>query len=166
MFTGDSSRVSHAYLWAKTRNLQSAIWFLFIAVVLPYAIPDHPGARSRSTIHDPKINNITMYFAYWVALINICFTWLEKLGNFGWSGNLSPCIKLLPCLYFYSSNMEGDAFFIRWPVNRIYYAAKVITVLDKHFIVRFSDDSVKKVRYTGCLRIFLAIIKINNIPCM
>jgi len=43
------------YLWTKTRNLQSTISLVFMAVVSRSAIHDDPGAGSWFTIHDPKI---------------------------------------------------------------------------------------------------------------
>ena len=50
-----TARVCHMHLWTKTRNLQSTISLVFMAVVSRSAIRDDPDAGSRSTIHDPKI---------------------------------------------------------------------------------------------------------------
>lgn len=52
--------------------------------------------------------------------------------------------------------------FARWPINRIFYAAEVITVLDKHFMLRFKDGSVKKVRHINCSWILLVPGKVNT----
>ena len=43
--------------------------------------------------------------------------------------------------------MEGRKVFAKWPSNQLFYAAKIDKVLDNHFVVCFSDGTIKKVRY-------------------
>jgi len=50
-----TSGICHMYLWTKTRNLQSTLSLVFMAVVLRSAIHDDPGDGSRFTKHDPNI---------------------------------------------------------------------------------------------------------------
>jgi hypothetical protein len=49
-------------------------------------------------------------------------------------------------LDYCSSQMECDDVFAQWP-NKLYYAATIQEVLQKHFLVCFSDGAVRKVSY-------------------